>query len=181
MMPDIERPRRARRRPCGTGHRGFTLVEVLVALAIVTVGLAALFTTANQTVRTSSYLRERTLAQWIALNRITETRLSGRIPSDEEMEGETEYGGERWRWKLLTVKTPVEGIFRLEAFVAPEEAAEDSWPGQATGFMGKAMAPPNIPAVSWLGNPAARGQQPPAAEQPPPETRPPGDEPQPTS
>ena len=50
-----------------SASRGFTLVEVLVALAIVAFGMSALFTTVNQAVRTTSYLREKTLAQNKAL------------------------------------------------------------------------------------------------------------------
>jgi general secretion pathway protein I len=167
-------------------QRAFTLVEVLVALAIVVVGMAALFTTVSQAVRNSTYLRERTLAQWIALNRITETRLSGLVPSDEHMEGELEFANQRWRWELETISTPVRGIFRLEARAAPEEAPEDSWPGQATGFMGNAIAPPNTLPRDWLGTdsaPAQRGpgqggrdNQRPPAEGPPSEPPPADDE-----
>lgn len=130
---------------------GFTLVEVLVALAIVTVGMAALFTTTNQTVRTSSYLREKTLAQWIALNLITETRVSGEVPTDDQSEGDLEYAKARWRWELEKIPTPVEGIVRLEARVGLEDAPEDNWIGQATGFMGAAIAPPATPAPNWKG------------------------------
>jgi general secretion pathway protein I len=150
--------------------RGFTLVEVLVALAIVAFGLAALATTTHQTVEASSYLREKTLAQWIALNRITEARLEGQPPADEDMSGELEYAGQNWRWELKTIETPVEGIVRLEARVALEGSDEDSWPGFATGFMGDAMAPPGSPAPNWLGEPGKGkgGQRPPGGQEPVP-------------
>lgn len=155
-------------------QRAFTLVEVLVALAIVVVGLAALFTTVSQAVRNSTYLRERTLAQWIALNRITETRLSGLVPSDERQEGELEFANQRWRWELETIATPVRGIVRLEARAAPEDAPEDSWPGQATGFMGNSIAPPNTVARDWLGSDSAAAQRGPGGRD---AERPPGDPP----
>jgi len=48
---------------------GFTLVEVLVALMIVAMALAALMVAVSGTARTSGYLRDKTLAQWMALNR----------------------------------------------------------------------------------------------------------------
>lgn len=141
----------------GAGYGGFTLVEVLVALAIVAVGLAALATTTNQTAMTSGYLREKTLAQWIALNRITETRVSGTVPADEQSEGEIEFAGVDWRWELEKIPTAVEGIVRLEARVALEGAKEGTWAGRATGFMGAALAPPGTPAPDWDGNPGAGG------------------------
>lgn len=156
--------------------RGFTLVEVLVALAIVAIGLTALFAATSQTVRASAYLREKTLAQWIALNRITEARLEGNPPADKDMSGDVEYAGETWRWELKTIQTPVKGIVRLEARAALADAAEDSWPGFATGFMGNAIAPPGTPPLNWLGettSTSAPGKAPPGSA--PPVEPPPGD------
>jgi general secretion pathway protein I len=60
----------------GRSSRGFTLVEVLVALVIVAMGLAALMSAVSGAARTSGYLRDKTLAQWIALNRLSEVRLT---------------------------------------------------------------------------------------------------------
>lgn len=164
----------------GTACGGFTLVEVLVALAIVAIGLAALATTTNQTAMTSGYLREKTLAQWIALNRITETRLSGTIPADEQDEGEIEYAGATWRWELEKIPTPVEGIVRLEARVALEGAKEGTWVGRATGFMGTAVAPPGTPPPNWLGNPSAGGGPRPGGPGTPGQTPLPGVQPAPS-
>ena len=56
---------------------GFTLLEVLVALVIVGLGLMAVFSQLNQTIMTASMLRDRTLAHWVAVDRITELRLEG--------------------------------------------------------------------------------------------------------
>jgi len=59
--------RRARR-----GARGFTLIEVLVALAIVTVGMAAVLGTLSSSADTVVYLRDKTFANWVALNQIAQ-------------------------------------------------------------------------------------------------------------
>ncbi len=157
---------------------GFTLVEVLVALAIVAFGLTALFAATSQTVQASAYLREKTLAQWIALNRISEARLEGEPPVDEQMSGDIEYAGQNWRWELKTIETPVKGIVRLEARAALANAAEDSWPGFATGFMGNAIAPPGGPSDNWLRDSTGApppGQLRPGAPQRPVEPPPPSD------
>lgn len=157
---------------------GFTLVEVLVALAIVAFGLTALFAATSQTVQASTYLREKTLAQWIALNRITEARLEGQPPADKEMSGELEYAGQTWRWELKTINTPVKGIVRFEARAALLGSAEQSWPGFATGFMGNAMAPPGSPVPNFLGEP---GSTKPPPGQPPGEAQPGAEPPAPVA
>ncbi len=56
--------------------RGFTLVEVLVALVVVAMGLTALMLAVSGTASASGYLRDKAIAQWIALNRLTEVRLN---------------------------------------------------------------------------------------------------------
>jgi general secretion pathway protein I len=61
--------------------RGFTLIEVVVALAIVAIGMLAVFKTIGDTVNNVDELRDRSLAEWIADNRITEVRVSGEMPS----------------------------------------------------------------------------------------------------
>lgn len=158
--------------------RGFTLIEVLVALAIVAFGLTALFTTLNQAVRTSDYLREKTLATWIALNQITQARLDGAPPGDEAKTGTIDYAGGKWRWELKKFDTTVKTIVRLEARAAPADAPENAWPGLATGFMdtGTAMGaaegdnplerldlqtgaePGNTTVPSTIGNPPGGGK-----------------------
>ena len=162
--------------------RGFTLIEVLVALAIVAFGLAALFSVTTQTARASTYLREKTFAQWIALNKITEARLTGQPPSDDKAEGETKFAGQDWRWELKTIKTPVAGIVRLEARARLDAGAENSWPGFAVGFMGDSLAQPGTPAPNWLGEPGGAPGTPPGTQPAPvptPGQTPPGEAPPP--
>ena len=55
--------------------RAFTLVEVMVALAVVAVAVPALLLTLSQQLDGTRYLQDRTQAQWIAANRLAELRL----------------------------------------------------------------------------------------------------------
>ena len=162
--------------------RGFTLIEVLVALVIVAFGLAALFSVTTQTARASTYLREKTFAQWIALNKITEARLTGQPPSDDKAEGETKFAGQDWRWELKTIKTPVAGIVRLEARARLDAGAENSWPGFAVGFMGDSLAQPELRRRNRLGEPGGAPGTPPGTQPAPvptPGQTPPGEAPPP--
>ncbi len=69
---------------------------MVVALAIVAIGMLAVFKTIGDTVHNITDLRDRTFAAWIADNRITEIRISGEMPSVDETAGELEFAGRRW-------------------------------------------------------------------------------------
>ena len=60
--------------------RAFTLVEVMVALAIIALSLTAIASKMSRMIDTSNSMRERTYASWIAQNKITEMRLANVIP-----------------------------------------------------------------------------------------------------
>jgi general secretion pathway protein I len=60
---------------------GFTLIEVLVALVIVAVALGACLRATGMLADSSAGMRERTLAQWSASNRLAQLQLSGAWPA----------------------------------------------------------------------------------------------------
>jgi general secretion pathway protein I len=125
--------------------RGFTLIEVVVALAIVAIGMLAVFKTIGDTVNNVSVLRDRSFATWIADNRITEIRISGEMPSVEETAGEVEFGGRRWHWVTKVSQTQVQGLRRIDVSVRRDGDAEDSSLVNLAGFVGATAtaAPPS--------------------------------------
>ena len=78
--------------------RGFTLVEILVALAVVGVGLAALIAKSAESTRTAADLRDRTYAGWVAQNVLAEIRISNESLETGTRRGEEVLAGERWTW-----------------------------------------------------------------------------------
>lgn len=78
---------------------GFTLVEVLVALAILAIALAAVLRAMGQAIDLSTDLRERTLALWVAEERATAHQLKRDFPALDTTEGTMEFGGREWRWR----------------------------------------------------------------------------------
>jgi len=89
--------------------RGFTLIEVLVALVIAALGLAAVLSVVTNSARDSSYLRDKTLASWIALNQITLVRLSNNLPSVDKTNGDVDYANGKWKWQQTVTQTDVAG------------------------------------------------------------------------
>ena len=129
--------------------RGFTLVEVLVALAIVSVGMLAVFKVIGDTAMNVSYLRDRSFAAWIADNQITELRLSGEMPSVDETKGDLEFAGRRWFWVQKVATTPVDGLRRIDISVRREEDAEGSSLISMAGFIGAAATASPPSNAAW--------------------------------
>lgn len=129
--------------------RGFTLIEVVVALAIVGVGMFAVFRTIGDTANNVSFLRDRTIAAWIADNRITEIRLSGQMPSVDETEGEVEMAGRRWHWIARVSQTPVDGLRRIDVSVRRDDDAEDSSILSVAGFVGATATSSGPSPTQW--------------------------------
>ncbi|MSQ92139.1 MAG: type II secretion system protein GspI [Gammaproteobacteria bacterium] len=129
--------------------RGFTLIEVVVALAIVALGMFAVFKAIGDTTSNIGYLRDRSMAAWIADNRITEIRLSGEFPSVDRTEGDVDFAGRRWHWAATVSQTPVEGLRRIDIKVRREDDAEDSALSSLAGFVGATAISSGPSSTPW--------------------------------
>lgn len=129
--------------------RGFTLIEVVVALAIVGIGMFAVFKTIGDTANNVTFLRDRTIAAWVADNRIAEMRLTGQMPSVDETEGDVEMAGRRWHWVAKVSQTPVDGIRRIDISVRREGDAEGSSILSLAGFVGATAVASGPSPTPW--------------------------------
>ena len=101
--------------------RGFTLIEVLVALAVVALALAALTRAGSTALNTQAELESRTLALWVAENRLAEIRLQ-RAVQPGVGSGTTRLADRDWRWRSLVEAAPSGDLWRVEVVVL--DAAE---------------------------------------------------------
>ena len=90
---------------------GFTLLEVLVALAVVAIALAALVTAATGQLRISERTRDKAVAGWVAANVLTDLKLRERFPEPGERSGVVTMANQRFSWRAL-VQTTVESDLR---------------------------------------------------------------------
>jgi general secretion pathway protein I len=98
--------------------RGFTLLEVMVALGIVAVALGAIIQAAGGAANTVGALRTRTVAGWVALNATNTLLLEPEWPAEGKREGKTEMAGQEWHWQVQIKTAPGDKDFRrLEAQV----------------------------------------------------------------
>ncbi|HLA70865.1 MAG TPA: type II secretion system minor pseudopilin GspI [Steroidobacteraceae bacterium] len=107
--------------------RGFTLIEVLIALAVVALAVGALLGTITSAASNISYLRDKTLAEWVALNRLAEIRISQQMPDVGKRTGNTVMAGMRWQWEQEVIELPVKGMFRVDVRSRPTgETVDDT-------------------------------------------------------
>ena len=114
--------------------RGFTLVEVLVALAIVSIALMAALRAAGQGTAAAGELRLRLLAGWVAENRLAEHRARGDWLPLGIARGTQGEAGIEFAWREEVIATPNPAFRRLDVFVsAPAE--ESRALARLTGFV----------------------------------------------
>ena len=155
--------------------RGFTLIEVLVALVIVVLGMSALLESLGSAADTATWLRDKSFAQWIAFNQLTTLRLSGTLPSDGTTAGELDYAGRHWRWRQVVTDMGFPGLFRIDVSVEPADTStvdEKGWMATVTGAVGDAVATPQL--QSLYPDPSLPGSvsSAPASSQPAPSSAP---------
>ncbi|HNU09954.1 MAG TPA: type II secretion system minor pseudopilin GspI [Rubrivivax sp.] len=97
--------------------RGFTLVEVLVALAVVAVALAAGARAAMALGANAERLRDVTIAQWCADNELVDLRLARVLPGIGDADFRCEQLGLSFEGRLVTRPTPNPNMRRIDATV----------------------------------------------------------------
>jgi general secretion pathway protein I len=151
-------------KPSTSRVRGFTLIEVMAALVIVSLGMMAVIQAVSQTASNNAYLRQKTIAQWVAMNRITEIRLAAQPPTTGESSGEVEMAGERWRWSTQVTAVPTTTMRRIDVGVAPITDAKVDLDNKnhiatITGFYGEKIAPPGTVVAQFDALPSAAPSQ----------------------
>ena len=106
--------------------RGFTLVEVLVALAVLAIALAAVMRAMAQAIDTTATLREHEVALWVAQNRLAQHQMSQDWPSTDTTDGDADMGGRKWYWREQVSATPEPKMRRLEITVRETADSKDT-------------------------------------------------------
>lgn len=104
--------------PYDSHSRAFTLLEVLVALAIFASVAAVVLTAVSRSLYNAEQLELKTLAGWIADNRLNELQLTQPTPEEGSETQRVEYAGLVWEVRSEVVNTAQSGIRRVELWVA---------------------------------------------------------------
>lgn len=124
--------------------RGFTLLEVLVALAILAVALAAALRATGLAAGQTEALRDRLGATWVVQNRIALHRALHDWPSPGEIEGDAEQAGMRFTWREVISNTPNPAFRRVVVRVYGTQAPDDVL-ASLTAYLVKEPEAPSAP------------------------------------
>jgi general secretion pathway protein I len=136
--------------------RGFTLIEVIVALAVVALGMAAVLGALSSSANTVVYLRDKTFAQWVGLNQVTQLRLTSQAnsqtPQAGDSSGDIDFAGRKWHWRQVITASEFPGVVRIDVNVRPADAKGDDthgWYATVTGMYGDALGQPRGDQPVW--------------------------------
>ena len=86
-------------------QNGFTLLEVMLAMAVFAIAGVALLGIADNNYRHISHLEEQMFANWVASNQLVEASLDKSWPPKNNRKGKVEMAGRTWHWQQKVVKT----------------------------------------------------------------------------
>ena len=119
-------------------QQGFTLLEVLVALTILAIALAAIIGAASNQALNTTHLRDKTFAHWVAMNKIAEMQMSAEWPAKGKVRGEQEMGLHEWHWVRTVTETPDGRVLQVDIAVYRDK--QDEHPvSSLTSFLSQPM------------------------------------------
>ena len=123
---------------CHKKFRGFTLIEVVIAIGVISFAIAAGITAVSVNSNNASGLQQRTYAHWVAMNKMAELQIDNQWPAVGTKKGSALMARQEWFWLMKVSKTPdgFDLIRRVDIMVRMGE--DDETPlVTLTGFVGR--------------------------------------------
>jgi len=119
-------------------QKGFTLLETLVAMAILAIAMVAVIQTAGSSVTAQNHLQEKVFAEWVVLNQLTRMQVASQLTSDlpevGKYEGTEKMAGRQWRW--LAEVEATSNPYLLKAVVHAGHVDQQQYLITLTGYIG---------------------------------------------
>ena len=125
------------------GSRGFTLIEVMVALAVFSLAVLALIRLEGATARGASILDDTLVANLVARNVAIDAVTEGKVPTSGRTSGVEVNAGRPWQWTRIVAPTGDARIVRIDVAVSPPGGSAI---GRAT-MVRPPTAPPPVPVA----------------------------------
>jgi general secretion pathway protein I len=98
-------------------NMGFTLIEIMVALAVIAIAVAAVMAAISGNVSNAAYIQDRTLAHWVAMNKVTEVQVAKDWPAAGTQHGESLMASQQWSWQVKVSTTEDPDVRRVDVDV----------------------------------------------------------------
>ena len=96
---------------------GFTLLEVMLAMAVFAVAGVALISASGNNARNLSQLEQQMFSQWVASNQLVNATLENTWPPKNNRTGTEEMAGREWHWHIKVLQTPDNNMKALQVEV----------------------------------------------------------------
>lgn len=106
---------------------GFSLIELLVALAVLALVVAGLLNLAGESARTAAHVEQRILAGIVADNLAAEAMLADAATLAAPADGVAHLGGRDWRWRRTATVTGADGLLRVDIVVVGEDGGQAAY------------------------------------------------------
>ena len=110
-----------------TRERGLTLIEVLIAVAIISIAMTAIIKATSQNIRSTSYLQNKTIALWVAKQVLNEARVGVSVPpfAPAKAQKQVQALGKDWHWVAYQTRTANIHIVKLTVKVYEQEPDDE--------------------------------------------------------
>lgn len=103
---------------------GFTLIEVMLAMAIFAIAGVALLGSAQNNFTTMANLEQKAVAQWVASNQLVAASIDKTWPPKDNRKGSVEMAGTTWFWQQKVVRTTDSNMRQITMEVRLNEKQE---------------------------------------------------------
>lgn len=103
-------------------RKGFTLIEVLLALAVIAIALTAILKATSQNTLFTNRIKEKTIGHWVAMQAIASINL-GQVTLDvgRESTGSIKMLGQKWYWRGLLTPTALKHVQQITIHVSKSQ------------------------------------------------------------
>jgi general secretion pathway protein I len=118
-------------------QRGFTLLEVLVAMAFFAIAFAGVSKAFGDLITNTNYIQERTLGQWVAENQLAMLSIDNNFDTAGNDSGSEEMAGRTWYWNQIIKNTAQPDVRRVIIEVRTEQQRDTAPVAKLEGYLGR--------------------------------------------